>query len=459
MLKDRQRICLLCINSVIAIIFILLSIFLIPKASWIFILLCCIVLFVALELLGDALLKFLFGKINVSVFEKGPTSLLSDFLHQLRVCYSLEDFFTAVGEILEVQGDCSVLFINRTNNYVLYNSPDKLTCKAETMNTLDMNFCDVRAAGFYFIDKNFGLTSDYKSTRGFFLVKEHYHLYVFCKYTHLFDKVIYDTLFEEYVRFLNRQEIITNLSVITELSREWSMLADVQKSFLPMLMPEVHKLDLASYFKPLVNVSGDYYSVLPLSEYKTLVMLGDVSGKGLAAALVMGLVLNTVKIMEDKEDLVNVIYSIDRAIKDMKLQDKYTVLFIGIIDTEKMTIRYINASMSDPIIVTRSPEGYRIKPLSSNCSLIGIIDLDNVTVAEQKLFRGDLILMASDGISEAMDQDGVELGSTDLYLRTIKNSASKSASNFVADMANLVESYCDGHLRDDVTMLVAKVEG
>ena len=459
MLKDRQRICLLCINSVIAVIFILLSIFLIPKASWIFILLCCIVLFVALELLGDALLKFLFGKINVSVFEKGPTSLLSDFIQQLRFCYSLDDFFTAVGEILEVQGDCSVLFINRTSNYVLYNSPDKLTCKAETMNTLDMNFCDVRAAGFYFIDKNFGLTSDYKSTRGFFLVKEHYHLYVFCKYTHLFDKVIYDTLFKEYVRFLNRQEIITNLSVITELSREWSMLADVQKSFLPMVMPEVHKLDLASYFKPLVNVSGDYYSVLPLSEHKTLVMLGDVSGKGLAAALVMGLVLNTVKIMEDKEDLVNVIYSIDRAIKDMKLQDKYTVLFIGIIDTEKMTIRYINASMSDPIIVTRSPEGYRIKPLSSNCSLIGIIDLDNVTVAEQKLFRGDLILMASDGISEAMDQDGVELGSTDLYLRTIKNSASKSASNFVADMANLVESYCDGQLRDDVTMLVAKVEG
>ena len=62
MLKDRQRICLLCINSVIAVIFIVLSIFLIPQASWIFILLCCIVLFVALELIGDALLKFLFGK-------------------------------------------------------------------------------------------------------------------------------------------------------------------------------------------------------------------------------------------------------------------------------------------------------------------------------------------------------------------------------------------------------------
>ena len=169
--------------------------------------------------------------------------------------------------------------------------------------------------------------------------------------------------------------------------------------------------------------------------------------------------LNTVKIVQDKEDLVGLIYSIDRAIKNMKLQDKYTVLFIGIIDTNKMSIRYINASMSDPIIVTRSPDGYRIKPLASNCSLVGIIDLEDVMVAEQKLFRGDLILMASDGVSEAMDKDGVELGTTDLYLGTIKNSANKSASNFVNDIAGLVMSYCDANLRDDVTMLVAKVEG
>ena len=67
--------------------------------------------------------------------------------------------------------------------------------------------------------------------------------------------------------------------------------------------------------------------------------------------------------------------------------------------------------------------------------------------------------MASDGISEAMDKDGVELGTTDMYLATIKNSANKSAGNFVTDMANLVLSYSEGHLRDDVTMLVAKVEG
>ena len=190
-------------------------------------------------------------------------------------------------------------------------------------------------------------------------------------------------------------------------------------------------------------------------------MLGDVSGKGLAAALVMGLVMNTVKIKENKEDLVGMIISVDAAIKGMHLQDKYTVLFIGIVDTEKMKITYVNASMSDPIIVTRSPEGYRIKSLSSNCSVVGIIPIEpsDVQVSEQRLFSGDLIMMASDGVSEVMNEDKVELGDTELFTNTIKASASKDPQDFVSDIVNLVLSYnADTRLHDDLTMLVAKVE-
>ena len=125
-----------------------------------------------------------------------------------------------------------------------------------------------------------------------------------------------------------------------------------------------------------------------------------------------------------------------------------------------MTIRYINASMSDPIIVTRAPDGYTIKPLTSNCSVVGIIELDDITVAEQKLFRDDLILMASDGVSEVMDANGIELGDTELYMSTIKNSAYKAARHIINDIADLVLSYNgDKKLRDDVTMLAVKVEG
>lgn len=459
MFKTKRRLSLFAINCGICLLFVL-CVFFIPNVSLQFFAICTAIIFVLLQLCSDGVYNWLVKRLEQKALYTKETQLLTNFTEKLRFCYSLDDFFEIVGSILEVSGDCSVLYIDRNKNYVIYNSPDRLTCSPETMRVLDLNFSEVNTDGIYFIDKEFGLTSDYRNSRGFFLVLGKMHFYVFCKYTHLFDKLIYDSLFEEFNRFREREKIISSLSEIAQLSKEWSLLADIQKSFLPQKMPDIPKLDLAAYFRPLVNVSGDYYTVLPFDEHKTLLMLGDVSGKGLAAALVMGLVMNTVKIVEDKEDLASVVKAVDRAIKNMHLQDKYTVLFIGIVDTENMTIRYVNASMSDPIIVTRAPDGYKIKPLTSNCSLVGIIELDDIVPAEQRLFKGDLILMASDGVSEVMDKDGVELGNTELYLDTIKNGARKSAEEFVNDIANLVLTYNgDKKLRDDVTMLVAKVEG
>ncbi len=388
----------------------------------------------------------------------GETSILTKFLEKLRVCYSLDEFYENIATILEEKGDCSVLFVDRNKNYVMYNSPNRLTSNKDVMRTIEINFPATWKNGYYFLGENFGIVTKPRTARGFFVSHGGYHLYIFCKYARLFDVSIYPQIYEEFSRFQRRNTIINDLSDISSLTQEWQQLADTQRSFLPQKMPTIKHLELAAYFRPLVNVSGDYYSVLPITESKTLLMLGDVSGKGLAAALVMGLVINTIKIMEDKDNLPAMIYAVDKAIKGMKLQDKYTVLFMGIVDTEKMTITYINASMSDPIIITKSPDGYRIKPLSSNCSLVGIIELDDVQVAVQRLFRGDVILMASDGVSEVMDERGVELGTTDLYRNTIKTSAKKHPKEFIDDVVNLILKYNGNKkLRDDVTMLVAKI--
>ena len=144
----------------------------------------------------------------------------------------------------------------------------------------------------------------------------------------------------------------------------------------------------------------------------------------------------------------------------MHLQDKYTVIFLGIVDTDKMKIRYINASMSDPVILSPAPDGYRMKPLTSNASVVGILDMDleSIQVAEKSLFRGDTILMATDGVSEVMDDSGVELGDTEIFRKTLQSGAAKSPKEFVQDIVNLIMEYNGGKkLHDDVTMMIAKV--
>jgi len=460
MFKAQRRILLCTVNAVAGLCFILMTVFLVPETSFFFAAIVAAVVFGAMQIIMSSVLRLSISKIEYKALYTHETDLLSRFIERLRFSYSVDDFIEAIKAILEDEADCSVLYIDRSTNYVIYNSPDRIASAETTTEKLEINYSKGWKDGVYFLNNEFGVTSNLRDSRGFFLVSGDKHLYVFCRYTHLFDRAVYTRLLDEFNHFENRSKTIRELSEIASLSQEWEQLAATQRSFLPQQMPEIPHLDIAAYFRPLVNVSGDYYTVLPMDKNKTLVMLGDVSGKGLAAALVMGLVMNTVKIIENKEDLAGVVRAVDTAIKGMHLQDKYTVLFIGIIDTAKMTIRYINASMSDPIIVTRAPDGYTIKPLTSNCSVVGIIELDDITVAERKLFRDDLILMASDGVSEVMDNDGVELGDTELYMSTIKNSAYKSARHIINDIADLVLTYNGNKkLRDDVTMLAVKVEG
>ena len=469
MYKTQRRIALIVINLVAVAAFIFVAINLAPQTkltdyrtySNIFPIAVTAVLFVVMLFTSITIFENARVRIERRSMETGATAYITKFIERLRFCYSLEDFYSAVADILEVEADCSVLYIDRNANYILYNSPNKITNDPNVLTKLEQNYSVNWHDPINFIGENLGLVTSRKKARGFFFASDGEHLYIFNRYTYLFDTEIYEKLYEEFVRFQNRSRIISSLAEISELTTEWQQLADAQVSFLPKKMPEIKNLKLGAYFRPLINVSGDYYSVLPIDENKTLLMLGDVSGKGLAAALVMGLVMNTVKIKENKEDLVGMIISVDAAIKGMHLQDKYTVLFIGIVDTEKMKITYVNASMSDPIIVTRSPEGYRIKSLSSNCSVVGIIPIEpgDVQVSEQRLFSGDLIMMASDGVSEVMNEDKVELGDTELFTNTIKASASKDPQEFVADIVNLVLDYnADTRLHDDLTMLVAKVQ-
>ena len=466
MYKTRKRLSLIAENILIIIVYALLIIALLPdrnlKNGLVSSFLVASVFFVIIAYAANMLRQFILNKVRKTTLEAGETLILNSFIEKLRFCYTLDDFYNALSENLEKQADCSVILVDRSKNYVLYNSPNRLTSSESVRDKLFQNFPENWADSFNFFDRHTGVTTSHKRARGFFIVYQQIHLYVFCRYTRLFDVDAYPRLFEEFKRFINRANTLSQLQEISSTTKEWEQLAITQQSFLPVVekMKPIQKLKIATYFRPLVNVSGDYYSVLPIDQNKTLLVLGDVSGKGLPAALIMGLVMNTVKIIENKEDLVGVVGAIDKAIKGMHLQDKYTVIFLGIVDTEKMTIRYINASMSDPVILSPAPDGYRMKPLTSNASVVGILDMDleNIKVAEKRLFRGDTILMATDGVSEVMDDNGIELGDTEIFRKTLQTGAAKSPQEFVDDIVKLIMEYNgDKKLHDDVTMMIAKV--
>lgn len=464
MIRFQKRLTRLLIDALIGLCFSFFLVILLPEFSGPGVFVSAAIVFFVSSIVAMLLVREVWRRLEIRTFRVKHTRLLVDFVTRLRFCYTLDDLIEAIHDVLENRADCSVLYVNSENNYVIYNSPMEIAASPETLRTLAQRFDKNWSDGWFLMDEQLGLSSEFAKGRGFFLVSGNLRFYVFCRYMVVFEEEIFGQILDEFNAFLKRSHTISDLTSIAELSKEWSMLAETQVSFLPREGQELPGVDTAAYFRPLVNVSGDFYDIIPLDEHRTFFLLGDVSGKGLASALVMGVVMNTVKITGNKEDLPGVIRSIHAAIKAMHLQDKYAVIFIGILDTQKQTVRYVNASMADPLILSRGRSGtYEIRSLESTCSLVGIIDLDEVEEKEEPIHPGDLLFMASDGVSEAKDAAGVELGDTELYLNTLKNSAHKSARHFVNDISDLVLEYCGaangtGKLRDDVTMLVAKVE-
>lgn len=415
-------------------------------------------LFLIEVLLSSVLLRYVYDIITKLEYQKTYNNLFNSFVGNMRFCYTHQDLIRVITDILENKADASVLFFDNSGN-MLYNSPASFASSPETFDLIKGVAKNLNE-GTYFLDDFLNPAKQNKARMVAFVLNGG-NLFIIWPAIKDVDEEIFPLALSEFKIFLTRSEILSKLIHLSELSREWKQVSQTQLSFLPSSIPDVPYLDIGAYFKPLVNVSGDYYNFIQVTETKTLFILGDVSGKGLAAALVMGVIVNTIKIAEDKEDLKGLIHLIDIAIKRMNLLDKYTVLFLGLIDTEAMTLKYINASIENPMLLTKSHDGVKIKTLESNCSIVGIIDLDEIEVIEKPLYNGDVLLIYSDGVPEAMNSEGIELGETDFYLDSVKNFAqTRNAQGIVDSIANMVIQYVHGEkMRDDVTIVACRIKG
>ena len=415
-------------------------------------------LFLMEVIFSSAILKYVYEKIRVNESEKIFNRMANSVIESLRFCYTQGDLIKLISEVLEERADASCILFDHMGQ-IIYNSTSSFASNPETFKRLKELSKDLKD-GVHFFD-DFYNECDSRHARMVDFAFSETHLFIIWRGIKDVDTEFVPLMFTELKSFAQRQEILSKLVYLSELSQEWKQVSQTQLSFLPKSIPNIKGLDIGAYFKPLVNVSGDYYTFVEVTENKTLFVLGDVSGKGLAAALVMGVIVNTIKIARDKEDLKGLIRLIDKAIKRMNLMDKYTVLFLGLIDTEAMTLRYVNASIENPMILTRAHDGLKVKTLDSTCSIVGIIDIDEIEEEEKQLYNGDVLLIQSDGVPEAMNSEGVELGETDFYLENIKGFAEKeNAQGIVNSIADMALQYAHGKkMRDDVTIVCCRIIG
>lgn len=413
--------------------------------------------FVVFHAVKNATAAALERRAHTLSFRGRETRIIMEFTERLGVCFTVLDLVDAIREKLEKAADMGVLLIKSASWEVVYRSPSAAANDPKLPEALEPRFKD-QADGVGFITEGLLPASANTDARGFVVRAKGYQLFVLTRLCRLVEPEAFRTLYGELGIYFDRVGTIAELFEVASLTKEWQLIAETQRSFLPRKLPSPRKLDLSVYYRPLVNVSGDYYDAIQVDEDRTLLVVGDVSGKGLAAALIMGIIVNTIRVADDKTDLAALVRSVDAAVRDMGFDDKYTVVFLGLADTAKRTLRYVNAAMADPMIITQTAMGPKVVRLEPTMGLVGLLPLDEVVVEELPLRTDEILLLASDGVTEVSDASGARLGETEFFERSLSRASKSGAADFISSVGAMLYSFVgDRPLKDDVTILAAKV--
>ena len=377
-----------------------------------------------------------------------------DFYDKVKVAFSINDFINIVKSVLEDTADFGAVWINTKNSSNIYSSPLRFYTHPDNIRRLIGDFKGFDN-GIYFLSRSYKVVSNLKKAFVVMFSFQDYNLFLFSNYLALFDRGLFDEAYKEFGVYLKRVETIENMFSLSAISKEWALLAKTQKSFLSEKIPDINGLDINTYYEALVNVSGDYYDVIRIDDNKSLIILGDVAGKGLSAALIMGIIINTVKIVDKKDDLVKIIKLVDAAIKDMDFETRFTAMFLGLYDNSAKTLQFINAGIPEPWFVS---DGV-INPIPANCPLIGIIDLGIVQMETINLKPGDLLFIATDGLSEIENENRTMLGDSPDFKEMVIANADNSAEEISRKIVEAAKGFNpNGVIRDDIAFFVIKVK-
>jgi len=239
-------------------------------------------------------------------------------------------------------------------------------------------------------------------------------------------------------------------------TRELEIAQGIQQSFLPDSIPDIPGMELAVYASPALEVGGDFYDFIPVGDDEWGLVIADVSGKGVPAALFMALSRTLIRVSATwKSDPASAIKEANSLICRDSKASMFVTLFYLVIDALQRKITYVNAGHNPPLMLTGQDHS-DITLLKAEGIALGIIDgidLDSVTV---DLKKGDLVALYTDGVSEAMNTDGEEYG-MDRFIAVLKQNRDRELSQLIeAIIASIKDFTKDAPQSDDITLILIR---
>jgi len=242
-----------------------------------------------------------------------------------------------------------------------------------------------------------------------------------------------------------------------QLEREILMARDVQRAMIPDAPPPMKGFDMAARLEPALNLSGDFYDYIPLATDRVGILIGDVAGKGVRAAMGMAASRSILRSVARRGG------GPSRVLRDANLRlhrdlgrQLLLTLVYAVIDTRTKTLHYCNAGHNPPLLVKASGKS---RALKTGGMLLGVFDKQQYKSETLHLEKGDVLFFYTDGLPEAHTPQPhrVEFGDARILDFLLKHRHLRASAIIEAFINHINEFTAGAHQHDDLTLVVVKV--
>jgi sigma-B regulation protein RsbU (phosphoserine phosphatase) len=237
--------------------------------------------------------------------------------------------------------------------------------------------------------------------------------------------------------------------------QEMQIARQVQSRLLPQQAPSLPTLECAGKCIQTRAVGGDYYDFLDFGAGKLGLVLADISGKGISAALLMANLQANLRSQYALalEDLPRLLRSVNQLFYKNTESNHYATMFFAVYDDQTRMLRYINCGHNPPLLLRKNGE---VEWLPATATVLGLFEEWECSVAEQQLGAGDVLVIYTDGISEAAASEEAEEFGDERLIQSVRAHRTKSAGEMLEAIIAEVQGFSQGHQADDMTLIVAR---
>ena len=238
-----------------------------------------------------------------------------------------------------------------------------------------------------------------------------------------------------------------------ELRKEKELAAEIQQMLIPQSLPEIEHLEMQAKYLPHSEVGGDYYDIIEKGKHLFL-CIGDISGKGTPAALLMSNVQANVRaLISEERSLAQIVRSLNTRFVKITKGERFITFFIARLDLDSGELSYVNAGHNHPVLIKNG----KLQHLDVGCTILGVFDdLPKIKEGKSIIAKDDCLFLYTDGLSDLENEAGEHFGEEQIDSILIKFQSYK-LSSLLTKIERIIEKYRGAKAYyDDITYMAIK---